>query len=116
MRLTFVHLPRIEQIRREGDATENKALHKFRSDTGRTKSSLQMAVLIQTHLLISKDFLERYDVTFHSRNLLHTGDSPRTVRQTCQMDDDVERGRNIMSERFGGEIQSSHGDERLDAS
>src|ERR1041384_6738270 len=109
MGLAFIHLCRIEQIIRKLDSHRLKLLDELWPDTGRSKPPFNLPVMIDAGLFESENFLHRYYVAFHSRDFLHAHHFSRTIRQTRELNDHVQSGRDVMPKGLTRQIKSRHG-------
>src|SRR6202040_2312066 len=86
---------------------------KFRANTSGYEVSDHFAIVSNAALAIHKDFLHGHDISLHARNFGNAYDLPRAVAETTDLNDHIDRGRNLSTHGVLRKVQTSHCHHRL---
>ena len=105
---------RHEEAGRQVDALDLELLDELGPDAGRLEPALDLA-LDDARLLEHEHVLHHDHITLHALDLGDVGDPSRAVLQTCLVDDEVDRGRDLLADGADREVDAGHEDHRLEA-
>lgn len=98
-----------EHARGEFDTQIVEMAAELGPDARRSDYACEPAVVIESGLVVEgEDVLDRDPVTLHPYNLRDIGDPPTTVAQPSQVDDQIERRRDLFTNRSGRQINTGH--------
>ena len=90
------------------DQSVNDILGKLWTDAGGLESPFDFAILIKTGLLERKEFLQGNQVTFHADDFLQADQLSGSIGQAGDLNNDIQRGRHVMSHRLRRQIEARH--------
>src|SRR5262245_28623716 len=103
-----------EEARRQMDAHHLELLDELRPDARRLEPALDLA-FDDTGLLEDEDVLHDDDVAFHALDLGDVDDLPGPVLEAALLDDEVDRGGELLADGADREVDAGHEDHRLEA-
>src|SRR5438128_180641 len=104
----------VEQLGAEANAGLLQTLAELRSYSRRPVEAAHAPVLVDTLLLEHEDVLGGDHLFLHAGDLRHSHDLSRSVAQPREVDDHVERGRDILANRAHGRGDAGEQHHRLE--
>src|SRR5665213_1601921 len=86
-----------------------------RPQTARDIAALERAVRHLAFVLIGEEILRRDDVAFHADDLGHGDDAADTVAHAADLDDEIDRGGDLLADGARRQIDARHADHVLEA-
>src|SRR5436190_2155435 len=107
---TGVHVA--EDVLRQLDAGGLELLAELRADARRAELADDLAVDVRG-LLEDEHVLQHDRLAFHALDLGDVRDLARSILEAADLHDDVERGGHLLTDRAGGQVDTSHETHRL---
>src|SRR5215211_2382281 len=105
--------PGAEDVRRQIDVGDLEPVDELRPDAGRLHPADDLAVL-DAGLLEGEDVLHDDDLAFHFLDLGHVDDLSGAVLHTVLLDDEVDRGGDLLADGEDRQVHAGHQAHRLD--
>src|SRR6266496_3781568 len=86
----------LEHFRREPDTRRGEPIGALGPDAHRAEPATDAPILPDAALFKDEDVLQGDDVTFHAGNLADGRHLPGAVGHTCDLNDDLERGGDLL--------------------
>src|SRR3954451_869544 len=102
-----------EEARRQMDAHHLELLDELGADAGRLGAALDLA-FDDPGLLEDEDILHDDDVAFHPLDLGDVDDLPGPVLEAALLDDEVDRGGDLLAEATRGRFDAAQENHRLE--
>src|SRR4051794_2413352 len=103
-----------EEARRKMDPHHLELLDELRSNAGRLEAALDLA-FDDAGLLEDEDILHHDDVAFHPLDLGDVDDLPGPVLEAALLDDEIDRGGDLLADGANRKVDAGHEDHRLEA-
>src|ERR1700680_4829758 len=114
LRLLDLH-PRVEQRGTQTATRSGQAVGKLWPNPGRAKRAAHLSVFINPHPLEHENVLHADHVAFHASHFRDGHYFTSAVREACDLDHSVNRGRDLLPHRSLRDIQIGHGTHVLNA-